>query len=116
MNIEDLREFCLSLKDVTEGFPFDETTLVFKIHKIFCFTSLEGDLRITIKNDPEKIIQMREEYSSVIPGYHTNKTYWNTVYIDGSIPTELLKEWIVESYNLIVASLPKKIQQELKEL
>ena len=116
MNIEELREFCLSFKGVTESFPFDETTLVFKVFKIFCFVSLEGDFRITIKNDPEKIIQMREEFSSVIPGYHTNKTYWNTVYIDGTIPVETLKIWIAESYNLIVESLTKKQQQELENL
>ena len=116
MNIEDLRSFCLSLKGVTESFPFDETTLVFKIHKMFCLMSLDGDLRISLKNDPEKIIQMQEEYPAVTPGYHLSKTHWNTIYIDGSIPSELIKTWIVESYNIIVASLPKKIQKEINEL
>ncbi|NQU85911.1 MAG: MmcQ/YjbR family DNA-binding protein [Mariniphaga sp.] len=115
MNSEDLREFCLSLKCVTESFPFDETTLVFKIHKMFCLMSLDGDLRISIKNDPEKIVQLREEYSAVNPGYHLNKTYWNTVNIDGTISSELIKEWIVESYDMIVQGLSKKLQQELIE-
>lgn len=116
MNSEELREFCLSLRGVTESFPFDETTLVFKVSKIFCLMSLDGDLRISIKNNPEKIVRLREEYPAVIPGYHLNKSYWNTIYIDGTIPDEPIKTWIVESYNSIVESLPKKKQQELNEL
>jgi len=117
MNVEDLRGFCLSLKGVTESFPFDDVTLVFKVmNKMFCLASLDGELSVNIKNDPEKIIQLREEYPAVSPGYHMNKIYWNTVLIDGGIPAELIKNWIVESYNLIVGSLPKKKQQELENL
>jgi predicted DNA-binding protein (MmcQ/YjbR family) len=115
MNIEDVREFCLSLNGVTECFPFDETTLVFKVGgKMFCLTDLEGELSVNIKNVPEKNIQLREEFSSVSPGYHMNKIYWNTVKIDGSIPESLIKDWIRESYRIIVDSLPKSKQNELK--
>lgn len=117
MNIEELREFCLSLKGTSDGFPFDETTLVFKVMgKMFCLTDLEGDLEINIKNDPENIISMREEYPAVIPGYHMNKKHWNTVKLDGSIKEQLIKDWIVESYKLVVKGLANKIQEELKNL
>jgi predicted DNA-binding protein (MmcQ/YjbR family) len=117
MNIEDLRDFCLSLKDVSESFPFNETALVFKVlGKMFCLTDLEGELAIIIKNEPEKIIQMQEEYPAVKPGYHMNKKHWNFVIIDGSIPDEQIKGWIVESYNLVIKGMPKKKQQELKDI
>ncbi len=117
MNIESLRDFCLSLKGVTEAFPFDETTLVFKVlGKIFCLTDLEGDLAVNIKNQPEKIIAMKEEYPAVKPGYHMNKKYWNTVLIDGSIPDTLIKSWITESYDKVIQGLPKIKQQELRKI
>jgi len=117
MNIESLRDFCLSLKGVTEEFPFDETTLVFKVMgKIFCLTDLEEDLAVNIKNDPDKIITIKEEHPAVVPGYHMNKKYWNTVYIDGSIPDALIKSWITESYDRVVQGLPKTKQLELKKM
>lgn len=117
MNIEELREYCLSLKGVTESFPFNESTLVFKVAgKMFCLTSLEGDFSINIKNDPEKNIELREQYPAIIPGYHMNKKHWNTVGIDGSLKENMIKNLIDESYDLIVMSLPKKVQQELKNL
>ncbi len=115
MDIESLREYCLSLKGTTEDFPFDETTLVFKVGgKMFCLTSLDGDLRITIKNDPEKNIELREEYPAVKPGYHMSKKHWNTISIDGSLPGYMIKNLIDESYDLIVMGLPRKQQQEIK--
>mgnify|MGYP001040312327 CR=1 FL=1 len=117
MNIEELREYCLSLKGVTEGFPFDEITLVFKAGgKMFCLTSLEGDLSVNLKNDPEKNMELREQYPAVKPGYHMNKKHWNTVEINGSLKDDMIKTLIDESYDLIVMSLPKKIQQEIKNL
>jgi predicted DNA-binding protein (MmcQ/YjbR family) len=117
MNIEELREYCLSLKGVTESFPFDETTLVFKVAgKMFCLTSLEGDFSINLKNDPEKNIELREQYPTIIPGYHMNKKHWNTVEIDGSLKEDMIKNLIDESYDLIVMSLPKIKQQQLKTL
>ena len=117
MNIEELRTYCLSKKAVTEGFPFDEETLVFKVlDKMFLLTNINGELRMNVKCDPEKAIELRESYPSVLPGYHMNKKYWNTVVIDGSVSNELLKEWIDESYDLVVEKMPKKKQNELKNL
>lgn len=117
MNIEELREYCLSKKGVTESFPFDEVTLVFKVmNKMFALTSLDEALRVNLKCDPDKAIELREKYPAVIPGYHMNKKLWNTVIIDGSIPSIKIKNWIDDSYDLVVKSLPKKIQQELNDL
>jgi len=102
MDIESLREYCLSLPDVTEGFPFDETTLVFKVKgKMFLLTDLEGPLTMNVKCEPEKAVELREQYSCVKPGYHMNKKHWNTVEIDGSVTDKVLKEWIDESYRLV---------------
>lgn len=115
MNIEELREYCLSLKGVTESFPFNETVLVFKVSgKMFCLTDLEGDFSVALKNTPEKCIELREEYPAIIPGYHMNKQNWNTVNIDGSISDDMLKNLIDESYDLIVMKLTRKQKQELK--
>jgi len=109
MNIEQIREHCLKKKGVTEEFPFDEETLVFKVAgKIFLLASLEAiPLQINIKCDPEKAIELREEYNSVLPGYHMNKKHWNTIIIDGTIPTSNLFEWIDDSYSLVIAGLKK---------
>jgi predicted DNA-binding protein (MmcQ/YjbR family) len=115
MNIEILREYCLSKKAVTEDFPFGETTLVFRVKdKIFLLVALDSDpLQFNAKCDPEKAIELREAYTAIKPGYHMNKKHWNTVVIDGSISTKLIKEMIDDSYNLIVQSLPKKLKEEL---
>jgi len=109
MNIEQIREHCLKKKGVTEEFPFDEETLVFKVAgKIFLLASLEAiPLQINIKCDPEKAIELREEYDSVLPGYHMNKKHWNTIIIDGTVPTSNLFEWIDDSYSLVIAGLKK---------
>jgi predicted DNA-binding protein (MmcQ/YjbR family) len=116
MNIEELRHYCLSKKGVTESFPFDETTLVFKVMgKMFALTDLADEiLNVNLKCDPEEAIRLREEHIAVIPGYHMHKKHWNTVMIDGSITDDKICEWIDNSYNLVVASLPGKIQTELK--
>jgi predicted DNA-binding protein (MmcQ/YjbR family) len=115
MNIETLREYCLSKKAVTEDFPFGETTLVFRVkNKIFLLVALDADpLQFNAKCDPEKAIELREEYDAIKPGYHMNKKHWSTVVIDGSVSTKLLKEMIDDSYDLIVKSLPKKSREEL---
>lgn len=115
MNIEELRAYCLSLKGVTEDFPFDESTLVFKVvGKMFCLTNLEGDLSVSLKNDPERNIELREEYQAVKPGYHMSKIHWNTIEIDGSIPDDFIKNIVDESYDLVVMKLKKLEQQKLK--
>lgn len=109
--IEELREYCLSKKFVSESFPFDESALVFKVHnKMFALFSLEKDpLRINLKCDPEKAIELREEYWQVIPGYHSNKKHWNTVIID-QLTLSQVCEWIEHSYNLVWEKLPKKLK------
>lgn len=109
MNIEELREYCIAKPAVTESFPFDESTLVFKVAgKMFLLTDLVDAFSMNVKNTPEKIIELREQYPSVLPGYHMNKIHWNTVMIDGTISDHLLKQWIDESYNLIVSGFSRK--------
>lgn len=115
MNIETLREYCLAKKEAEEGFPFGESTLVFKVRgKIFLLAGLEDPiLQFNVKCDPERAIEWRERFSSILPGYHMNKKMWNTVIVDGSIPGKLLREMIDDSYQLVVASLPKKDRKGL---
>ena len=109
MNIEQIREYCLKKKGVTEEFPFDEETLVFKVMgKIFLLASLDSiPLQFNLKCEPEKAIELREEYEAVLPGYHMNKRHWNTIKIDGSIAVNKILEWIDDSYNLVVLRLKK---------
>ncbi len=103
MNIEILREYCISKKNVTESFPFGEDTLVFKVAgRIFALVNLEGDLSINLKCDPALALELRERYSSVVPGYHMNKKHWNTLNIDGSIPDKGIFHWIDHSYDLVM--------------
>ena len=116
MNIEQLRDYCLSLKGVAEDFPFGDDTLVFKAMGImFALANLEGQLTTNLKCDPEKAIELRENHSCVIPGYHMNKKHWNTVIIDGSVPDEIVLEWVDHSYDLVVKSLTQKAKDELKK-
>jgi predicted DNA-binding protein (MmcQ/YjbR family) len=115
MDIEMLRDYCLAKKDVEEGFPFGETVLVFKVKgKVFLLARLETPtLEFNVKCDPEKAIEWREQFAAVQPGYHMNKRLWNTVTMDGSIPTRIVREMIDDSYTLVVRSLPKKDQKDL---
>lgn len=104
MNIEELRDYVLQKPSVTEGFPFGEDTLVFKVKdKIFLLTGLESDpLQFNVKCDPDKAIELREEYpGSVLPGYHMNKKHWNTIIVDGVLSKKQLKEMVDNSYNLV---------------
>ena len=115
MNIEEFRDYCLSKPGVTEEFPFDETTLVFKVGgKMFALTDLEDDFSINLKCEPEKAIELRELYpDSVLPGYHMNKKHWNSIIIDGRIPDKKLYEWTDRSYELVFNGLPKAIKSKL---
>jgi predicted DNA-binding protein (MmcQ/YjbR family) len=102
---------------VTEEFPFDENTLVFKVMgKMFALTDLESFESINLKCDPETGAQLREQHAAVLPGYHMNKRHWITVLMDGSIPDKLLKHWIDTSYQLVAASLTKSLKLELDRL
>jgi predicted DNA-binding protein (MmcQ/YjbR family) len=113
MNLERYRTFCLAKKGVTEEFPFGSETMVFKVMgKMFALTNVESFASINLKVDPETGVELREKYPSVLPGYHMNKKHWITVLMDGSIPDKILCQWTDNSYQLVVASLPKK-QQEL---
>jgi predicted DNA-binding protein (MmcQ/YjbR family) len=102
MDIEILRDYCISKKGSTETFPFGDDTLVFKVkEKIFALVNLDGDLSINLKCDPAIAIDLRERYSSVTAGYHMNKKHWNTVLLDGSVPDKEVFSWIDHSYDLI---------------
>lgn len=116
MNIEEFRDFCLSLNKVTEEFPFDNNTLVFKVlGKMFALCDVDKFESINLKCDPTKAIQLREEHPGiVIPGYHMNKKHWNTVVMDNNIPDEKIKDWITDSYDLVVAKLSKKDWEKLQ--
>ncbi|MDX9882326.1 MAG: MmcQ/YjbR family DNA-binding protein [Prolixibacteraceae bacterium] len=117
MNIEEIREYCLSKKGVDESFPFDETTLVFKVMgKMFALTDLVGDLSINLKCDPERAIELREQHPAIMPGYHMNKALWNTVLIDGSLSRDFICQLIDHSYELVVDKLPRKLKIELAML
>jgi len=117
MNIEELREYCLSKKGVTENFPFGEETLVFKVaDKIFLLSSLDEATRFNAKCDPERAIELRAEHEEIIPGWHMNKKHWNTVYMDGRLSNKLLREIVDHSYQLVFDSLPKKVRAEIADL
>jgi predicted DNA-binding protein (MmcQ/YjbR family) len=109
VNIEEYRSYCLAKKGVTEEFPFDNETLVFKVAgKMFALTDVTNFASINLKCDPEKAVELRDQYPAVLPGYHMNKRHWNTILMDGSVPDKLLKIWIDESYNRVVAGFTKR--------
>jgi len=115
MEAETIRGYCLKMKEVTESFPFGEDTLVFKVMgKIFALMSLE-ERTLNLKCDPEKAIALREEFSEVIPGYHMNKTHWNTIDLTGTVPEKRIREWIKDSYWLVSEGLSLKDRKELRE-
>lgn len=116
MHIEAFRTYCLAKPGVTEEFPFDEDTLVFKVMgKMFALTSLSAErFRMNLKCDPERALELREHYQAVEPGYHMSKKHWNSVYADtGEFTKQELQEMIDHSYELVVASLPTKTREKL---
>ena len=119
MNIEQLYDYCLTKKGVTEHFPFDKDTLVFKVGgKMFCLTSLKdwenGNPSVIVKCNPELAIEWRERYESVLPGYHSNKKHWNTVLINRELDSKKVNHFINHSYELVVSGLSKKERELLK--
>jgi len=110
MNIESLREYCLSKPGAEETLPFGPDTLVYKVGgKAFLLTGLDSeDLSFNVKCDPAKALELREEFPCVLPGYHMNKKHWNTVLVDGSVSVKQLKEWIDHSYELVVGKKKSK--------
>lgn len=114
MNIEELRDICLAKPGSTEGFPFGEDTLVFKVGgKMFLLVGLNSANSFNVKCDPELAVELRERHPEVQPGYHMNKKLWNTVFMDGTLTRKQLLEMVEHSYNLVVACLPKKLQAEI---
>lgn len=114
MNVEELRDYCLEKPGVTEGFPFGEDTLVFKVGgKLFLLTGLQQGDSFNAKCDPELAIDLRERHPEVKPGYHMNKAHWNTVFMNGSLTRKQLCNMIDHSYNLVLNSLPKKARAEI---
>lgn len=119
MNVEEVSAYCLAKKGVEGGFPFGETVLVIKVMgKVFALVPLdEATQTINLKCDPERAEELREEHpDDIFPGYHMNKKHWNTVHCEGNLGNKLLQELIDHSYDLVVASLPKKIKAELELL
>ncbi|KAB8156114.1 MmcQ/YjbR family DNA-binding protein [Kordia sp. TARA_039_SRF] len=120
MNIELLREYCIQKPAVTEEFPFDQDTLVFKVlGKMFALASLrkweEGKAAINLKCNPEKAEELRSDYESIKPGFHMSKKHWNTIELfHGDLSTKFIQELIDESYRLVVKGMTKKQQAELE--
>lgn len=116
MNIEELREYCLSVKGAIECFPFDDTTLVFKVmEKMFAYTGLDpkdGQFKVNMKCNPEKSIELREKYDGIKQGTHSRSPKWNVVYIDSYVPDSLIVELINHSVEEVIKNLPKKKQLE----
>ena len=120
MNIEELREFCLSVEGASECLPFDETTLVFKIMgKMFAYTGLEpkdGCFKVNLKCDPEKSSELREKYDGIQHGTHTHGLLWNAVSLESDVPNSLIRELITHSVEEVIKKLPKKKQEEYRAL
>lgn len=113
MNIEELTEYCQSLKQVTTEILW-ENVLVFKVGgKMFCFVPLDEKLKMNLKCDPDEAIELRERFEAVLPGFHMNKKYWNTVVIDGSVSDSMLRIWIGNSYRLVIEKLSGPEREKL---
>ena len=110
MNIEQIRDYCLSKKGATEDFPFDDVTLVVKVGgKMFALISLDAEEKnVALKCDPEYAVELREKYDAVRPAWHFNKKHWNNVFLDGSLSEKKIKEWIDHSYEMVLKGMSKK--------
>lgn len=114
MDLVTIREYCLKKKGVTESLPFNEDSPVYKVKsKIFLIANLTPPFSINLKCDPEKAVELREQYPSVTPGYHMNKIHWNTILLDNSIPDKLILSLIDDSYNLAAKGLSKKEKEQI---
>ncbi|MCA1764224.1 MAG: MmcQ/YjbR family DNA-binding protein [Cryomorphaceae bacterium] len=118
MNIEEYRAYCLRKKGVTESFPFDSSALVFKVMgKMFSIANIDDFTGFSAKCDPERALVLREEYpDGIVPAYHMSKKHWNGVKLEQGVPEALIYQLIDDSYDLVVAGLPKKLQAELAEM
>ena len=117
MNIEEFRDYCLALPGVSEEFPFDQQTLVYKVMgKMFVLCNVDNFVSINLKGKPEDNIDLRERYSGIRPGFHMNKKHWNTIETDGSVEDVLMYDLIKESYDLVASGLTIKLKEELKRM
>ena len=121
VHIEQLRDYCITKKGVTEHFLFYDVTLVFKVmNKMFLLTGIDaweqGETKMNVKCDPEWSLELRGEYDSINPGWHMNKKHWNTVTLNSDVSDQFAFELIDHSYDLIIKSLPKKVQEEWSNL
>lgn len=116
MDIEFLREYCLSKPEVTEGTPFGPDTLVLKVcNKMFCLFSINEFKSVNLKCDPERAIELRAEYAGIRPGYHMSKVHWNTIDFDTDVNDKMVLELVDHSYNQVVKTLPKKERERLQK-
>lgn len=114
MNIEELNDYCMSLKGVSESFPFDDVSLVLKVeNKMLAVIPLDSlELQISVKCDPEKAIELRERYSCVTPAWHFNKKHWNTIYLNREMNDDEVKHWICHSIDEVMKKQPKRVRDE----
>lgn len=119
MNIEELREYCLSIKGASESFPFDEQNLVFKVMgKMFALTDIspkDGVFFVVLKCDSEYALDLRSEYEAIEPAFHFNKKYWNSILLSGDVPKSLIQDLIKHSVDEVLKKLSKKLQAEYNE-
>ncbi|MGE9268082.1 MAG: MmcQ/YjbR family DNA-binding protein [Verrucomicrobiales bacterium] len=116
MELDEFVTYCLSFPGAVEEMPFGPEVLVYKVGgKMFALAGEEeGVGRVNLKGDPERNVELREEYEAVLPGYHMNKRHWNTLVLNGSLPSALVRDCVRESYDLVFAALPKKLQAEIR--
>src|SRR5215212_15451 len=116
MNARELRDWCLQHEGAIEDFPFTAEHSVFKVRgKMFAISALGREpLEVSVKCEPELAVELRNSYAAIRPGYHLNKRHWNTITLDGSLPDELVRDMVEDSYDLVVSALPKRAQSELK--
>ncbi len=117
MNIEEVRDYCLTKKGATEGFPFDDVTLVLKVGgKMFAVIPLDAEEKnVILKCDPEYAIELREKYQAVRPAWHFNKKHWNAVILNGSVFEKDIKKWIDHSYEMVLKGMSKKLRDSVLE-
>ena len=115
MNARELRDWCLEHTGASEDFPFTAEHSVFKVHgKMFAISALEREpLEVSVKCEPELAVELRNSYPAIRPGYHLNKKHWNTITVDGSLPDDLVRDLVEDSYDLVVSARPKRVREAL---
>ena len=114
MNVEELYDYFVSIPGVKPTFPFDEVTLVMKLMgKMIALIPLDAEVKtVSLKCDPDKAVELRQQYSSVQAAFHMNKRYWNSIELSGDMPDEEIMQWIIHSIDEVVKKMPKKMQRE----